>query len=427
MATSIDMSITPITSKSERSDNRIYEEISNGTREEFDIEQNKSYDDAVKIKLPNDHPPAGTSKLSKLEKSLILLVAAMSILLVALSALVAVGYVEGSKLKKQQSKQEEEMGKVNTTIDMLDNDFEVYRHISDKNFDQLFNKANITLNDLNYVRYIEELTLTYTNATQQSVDDLTAKLVSDMQTLHVFESCAAVRSLSLPFNSGIYRLRSNNSITQLYCSMEFTCNSTALGWRRVAYFDISDTGTAQCPTGFLLETMPHSCAANFSGPGCASVVYPTDTSYSCVLGRINGYQLGTPDGFQRYSFNRPENATLDTNYVDGVSLTHGKPRNHIWTLAAGSSTTTPIDCKTCNTSRPSFVKMDYSCEINHFCPFDEACRTDQLWDSDQCIGDSIFFRQLPQPTTNDIEMRVCRDEDRGNEDVLFTSIEMYVQ
>jgi hypothetical protein len=31
------------------------------------------------------------------------------------------------------------------------------------------------------------------------------------------------------------------------------------------------------------------------------------------------------------------------------------------------------------------------------------------------------------PTTEDIEMRVCRDEDRGNEDIQIQAIDLYVQ
>ena len=35
-----------------------------------------------------------------------------------------------------------------------------------------------------------------------------------------------------------------------------------------------------------------------------------------------------------------------------------------------------------------------------------------------------FYKQLPQPTSDDIEMRVCRDESANNENV---AIELYVQ
>ena len=38
-----------------------------------------------------------------------------------------------------------------------------------------------------------------------------------------------------------------------------------------------------------------------------------------------------------------------------------------------------------------------------------------------------FYRQLQNHTTDDIEMRVCRDEDAMNEDVLIQAFEIYIQ
>jgi hypothetical protein len=34
---------------------------------------------------------------------------------------------------------------------------------------------------------------------------------------------------------------------------------------------------------------------------------------------------------------------------------------------------------------------------------------------------------LDSPTNDDIELRVCRDQERGNEDVLIEIVEIYVQ
>jgi hypothetical protein len=38
-----------------------------------------------------------------------------------------------------------------------------------------------------------------------------------------------------------------------------------------------------------------------------------------------------------------------------------------------------------------------------------------------------FYKQLPQPTTADMEMRVCADEVRAGEDIAIESFEFYVQ
>ena len=147
-----------------------------------------------------------------------------------------------------------------------------------------------------------------------------------------------------------------------------------------------------------------------------------------MIGRIYGRLLGSPNAFQPQSFVRPVNATVEQNYVDGISITHGHPRNHIWTLATSVSFISPFNCFShCNQNKPAFVEENFSCELHQNCGFDDVCHAHNLWSGEQCVGPSIFYRQLPYPTTDDIEMRVCRDEDGGNEDILITLVEIYVQ
>ena len=58
--------------------------------------------------------------------------------------------------------------------------------------------------------------------------------------------------------------------------------------------------------------------------------------YSHVCGMIRAYQFRTPDAF---AHGRQQTLlNINSNYVDGVSLTHGvRPsRKHIWTFAAGT-------------------------------------------------------------------------------------------
>ena len=62
--------------------------------------------------------------------------------------------------------------------------------------------------------------------------------------------------------------------------------------------------------------------------------------------------------------------------------------------------------------------------------------SDPLWDGAGCGTQNSccsfnsppwFYKQLPQTTTDDIEMRVCRDEGRDNEDIAVEIVELYVQ
>ena len=133
--------------------------------------------------------------------------------------------------------------------------------------------------------------------------------------------------------------------------------------------------------------------------------------------------------------------TIDGYYVDGVSLTHGSPQQHIWTFAAGHSESENINrvcpCDaTINITIPPFVGKDYFCESGRnpgdlhglFYP------DDPLWDGDGCTASSTccsfnnppyFTKQLPSPTTDDIEARLCRQDSNGDTPIEF--IELYVQ
>ena len=100
---------------------------------------------------------------------------------------------------------------------------------------------------------------------------------------------------------------------------------------RVAHLDMTDP-SHHCLTGFRnIDTPKRTCGR--PGSGCYSVIYALDKiSYSRVCGRITAYQDYSPDAFGPYYDNRA--LTIDDNYVDGVSLTHGhNPRQHIWTFA----------------------------------------------------------------------------------------------
>ena len=188
-----------------------------------------------------------------------------------------------------------------------------------------------------------------------------------------------------------------------------------------------------------------------SGAGCDSVTYSTfGMNYSHVCGKVIAYQHGTPD-----AFDHPASQTIEGYYVDGVSLTHGSPgsRQHIWTFAAGLVENNPSNwprhscpCDDRATARslvPSFVGNDYFCESGNPGQSYTGSRlyaNDPLWDGQGCGSSSCcelsyplgvtppwFCKQLPQATTDDIEVRICRDENHGNEDTPIELIEIYIQ
>uniref|UniRef100_A0A1X7U8N5 Uncharacterized protein n=1 Tax=Amphimedon queenslandica TaxID=400682 RepID=A0A1X7U8N5_AMPQE len=52
-------------------------------------------------------------------------------------------------------------------------------------------------------------------------------------------------------------------------------------------------------------------------------------------------------------------------YIDGISLTHGNPRKHIWSLISGNSDVAISKCPCASNnlkSVPAFIGFHYYCE-----------------------------------------------------------------
>ena len=273
---------------------------------------------------------------------------------------------------------------------------------------------------------------------------------------HTFTSCAAIFQLSPSTPSGYYNIRSSNgSAITAYCDMTRSCGGITGGWMRVYNLDMKNN-TNQCPDGLEeLSTRQRTCRSkNTNSANCSSDKLEVNgVGYSKVCGRIRAYQLGSPDAFgnnnrSSNSGRETNNPNIDTYYVDGVSLTHGdSPRKHIWTFAGAlnEETTNPsVICPCINTAVsstdpliPSFVGNNYFCDTaatsNRTTFFLDD---DPLWDGKGCGPRNIccsfnnppwFYKELPQSTTDDIEMRVCRDQVRSNEDIAIEAVEIHVQ
>ena len=215
-------------------------------------------------------------------------------------------------------------------------------------------------------------------------------------------------------------------------------------WHRVAHLDMRNP-SHRCPSswreynsnGIRGCRRPHSSSAS-----CHGTVYATSRQYSRVCGKVIGYQYGGTDGFGNGAFGQ----TIDSYYVYGVSVTHGTPRNHIWTFAAGVSEGeytlhVAFNCPCSNNGPhdsflPSFIGDNYYCESgNPASTFDvyHLYSNDPLWDGQQCEyqccsnGKSPpwFSAELPNPTTDDIEVRICIGQP-SYDDIVIQLIELYV-
>ena len=268
-------------------------------------------------------------------------------------------------------------------------------------------------------------------------------------------SCSAIFAMYPSSPSGHYWIRhSNGSAVRVYCDMTRSCGNITGGWMRVASLNWSNE-SLPCPDGFRErnDSDIRTCGIySIANGSCSSLIFGTHrTEYSRVCGKINGYQVGTPDAFST-THGRGSNITIDSNYVDGVSLTLGSnPRRHIWTFVVAhddkfGTRQIPSICQCVLPSNrrimapPSFVGMDYFCDTGNRrdpAPTDVTLFPDDpLWDGAGCAPTSMcctfnhppwFHKQLPSATTDDIEMRVCRDESRRNEDIAISNVEIYVQ
>ena len=164
-----------------------------------------------------------------------------------------------------------------------------------------------------------------------------------------------------------------------------------------------------------------------------------------MCGRIKAYQWGQALAF--YNYHRRYVTTIDAAYACGVSVTHGSPRNHIWTFVAGRSEGNPSSSRVCpcdatRTIRiPPFVGNHYFCESGINKPWDygidyRLLSNDTLWDGEDCLPSSTccsqhnppyFTKQLPTPTTDDIEARICLAQKLPFENLAVELVELYVQ
>jgi hypothetical protein len=220
------------------------------------------------------------------------------------------------------------------------------------------------------------------------------------------------------------------------------CNIRSGKWRRIAYFDT--TRGDPCPSGLrtFTNTTTNQTACGTTGVGQQqrSLNFTTGGSYTHVCGRVRGYQVGATLAFYHPT---QRNQTIDTNYADGVLITRGSPRQHLWTYAAGLSETWNADHFACPCARsgynpswiPSFVGSNYYCESGFVGA--HVYRTiweDPLWDGKGCFATDNtcchhfgwFHRQVP-PTNDDIEVRWSKYYTSGQgANILTDQLEIWV-
>ena len=240
-----------------------------------------------------------------------------------------------------------------------------------------------------------------------------------------------------------------NNISQLknyVSSLQKQIHCGAGQWYRVAFLNMSDP-SHQCPFPWQFNSSSgvRRCQrSSSSGVSCSSKSYSTGRGYGRVCGRVIAHQYGSPDAFNRLTIDNPAN--IDTAYMDGVSITYGNPRRHIWSYVGGltegisNSRYVRPNCPCSIVSGrgpPSYIGNNYYCESgNPTNTYNLILYTgDKLWDGQQCEGTCCSGTKTPpwfsvhvaKHTTDSIEVRICGDEGTDNENTPIELLEIYVQ
>ena len=238
-----------------------------------------------------------------------------------------------------------------------------------------------------------------------------------------------------PINITKWTFCNMTAITATAAEHQF-CAGVKGQWRKIAGINIS--AGDDCPTGWNKSSYNgvSFCRTPSDNGGCYSTFFSTNgVSYQHVCGRARGYQKGSPEAFSTGS--------IDSHYVHGLSITHGNPRQHIWTYAAARADNGD-DLFKCpcavipGRAPPSFVGNNYYCESGTGKSWVNGAYylSDPLWDGAGCSANNTccsntnqpwFYHQLNETTQDYIEVRICTNVGFSNEGILVDNLEFYIQ
>ena len=254
-------------------------------------------------------------------------------------------------------------------------------------------------------------------------------------------SCADIKSVIPSAPTGYYHVNSRN----IYCNMDQLCGVTG-GWTRIGYLDMSDA-SQNCPPTFSLYTYQgvRYCKRSGYGSGCNSVSFPTNgLRYTQICGRVTSYNYAHTDAFSPAN-NAGQN--LNGYYVDGISITRGSPRQHVWTLASALYENVLSSTDSCPCAQgsiiniPSYVGSNYYCESGNpnswYASGTFYKPSDALWDGQDCSALESpcctnpmmpwFYRNFTSSSSDFIELRQCGDEHPYSEDTPTKFYEIYIK
>ena len=213
-----------------------------------------------------------------------------------------------------------------------------------------------------------------------------------------------------------------------------------VGWTRVVKVDYTDP-SVDCPGDSQKDIYESGGCSRDQSQTFTSITYPVNGQlYNEVCGKVSAFSVGLTSAFLS---NADGATTIDADYVDGVSLTHGSvPRTHIWTFAAaieenpmGPASDLDAQCP-CDggTPAPDFVRGDYFCEAGVETRMSGFHGDDVLWDGEECTTElcctlntpPYFYSSLDTPTTDNIDAQLILAV-LDIQDIVVTTVELYIR
>ena len=235
-------------------------------------------------------------------------------------------------------------------------------------------------------------------------------------------------------SSGYYWIKTTQGLCQIKCKMGLQCGEVKGGWMQVV--DVNMTRDNFCPGALRMITSPKNLCVGGVNAGCDSALFNTrGVKFQHICGQTKSYQKGWLDAFAQTT-----SKGIDEVYVDGISITLGSPRQHIWTYAVSPRDDTLCPCAPTPGPKPSaFVENNYYCESGNNAAVSPTFATfylsDPLWDGQDCPGNSKcctqlgmpwFYRKSIVPLSENIEVRICKTEPHSDEDTAIEEMEIFV-
>ena len=143
----------------------------------------------------------------------------------------------------------------------------------------------------------------------------------------------------------------------------------------------------------IANTSKKACRSGKDAGGIYSATYSAKGAcegFQHFCGKVIGYQKGSPSAFIGGT------RSLERDYLEGISITYGKPRKHLYSLAVGLTATFALYQESnCPCSKylgrlpPAYVHDDYYCDSgNPGAPtVDKFYPDNPLWDGEGCSMD----------------------------------------